>query len=48
MKKALPILVFLAFTIAGMAQTVAIGTTTPAASAQLDVSSTTKGLFLPV
>ena len=46
MKKALTILVFLAFIITGMAQNVGIGTTTPAASAQLDVSSTTKG-FLP-
>jgi len=46
MKKALAILVFLAITIASMAQNAGIGTTTPAASAQLDVSSTTKG-FLP-
>jgi uncharacterized protein (TIGR02145 family) len=46
MKKASAILVFLAITIASMAQNVGIGTTTPAASAQLDVSSTTKG-FLP-
>ena len=46
MNKALPILVFLALTIAGMAQSVGIGTTIPATSAQLDVSSTTKG-FLP-
>jgi len=46
MKKALAILVFLAITIASMAQNVGIGTTTPATSAQLDVSSTTKG-FLP-
>jgi uncharacterized protein (TIGR02145 family) len=46
MKKVLPILFFLAFTIASMAQNVGIGTTTPAASAQLDVSSTSKG-FLP-
>ena len=29
------------------AQSVGIGTTTPAASAQLDVSSTTKGLLIP-
>jgi len=47
MKKALPLLVFLAITIAGMAQNVGIGTTTPAASAQLDVNSTTKGLLPP-
>ena len=46
MKKALTILVFLAFTITSMSQGVGVGTTTPAASAQLDVSSTTKG-FLP-
>jgi uncharacterized protein (TIGR02145 family) len=46
MKKALPLLVFLAITISSLAQNVGIGTTTPAASAQLDVSSTTKG-FLP-
>ena len=46
MNKALTILVFLAFTISSMAQNVGIGTTTPAASAQLDVSSTSKG-FLP-
>ena len=46
MNKALTILVFLAFTISSMAQNVGIGTTTPAASAQLDVSSATKG-FLP-
>jgi len=46
MNKPLAILVFLAFTIAGMAQNAGIGTTIPAASAQLDVSSTTKG-FLP-
>jgi len=47
MYKALAILVLLAFTIASMAQTVAIGTTTPAASALLDVASTTKGLLPP-
>ncbi len=46
MHKGLTILVFLACTIGGIAQGVGIGTTTPAASAQLDVSSTTKG-FLP-
>jgi len=47
MHKALTILVFLAISIAGMAQQVGIGTTTPAASAQLDVSSTSKGLLPP-
>ncbi len=46
MSKALTILFFLALTIASIAQNVGIGTTTPDASAQLDVSSTTKG-FLP-
>lgn len=46
MKKALAILGFLAITIASVAQNVSIGTNTPATSAQLDVSSTTKG-FLP-
>jgi uncharacterized protein (TIGR02145 family) len=46
MTKALAILLFLPFTISSMAQNVGIGTTTPAASAQLDVSSTNKG-FLP-
>ena len=46
MKKALTILAFLSFTLISMAQNVGIGTSTPAASAQLDVSSTTKG-FLP-
>lgn len=47
MNKALTILVFLAITIAGIAQNVGIGTTTPAASAQLDISSTSKGLLPP-
>ncbi len=46
MHKGLTMLVFLACTIGGIAQGVGIGTTTPAASAQLDVSSTTGG-FLP-
>ncbi len=46
MKKALPILIFLAIITTSMAQNVGIGTTTPAASALLDVSSTSKG-FLP-
>jgi uncharacterized protein (TIGR02145 family) len=47
MKKALASLAFLLFTIAGMGQNVGIGTSTPAPSAQLDVSSTTKGLLPP-
>jgi hypothetical protein len=47
MNKVLTILVFLAFTLASMAQNVGIGTTTPAASALLDVSSTTKGILPP-
>ncbi len=46
MNKALIILFILASTIAGRAQNVGVGTNTPALSAQLDVSSTTKG-FLP-
>jgi uncharacterized protein (TIGR02145 family) len=47
MYKVLSISVLLFFTITSMAQNVGIGTTTPAASAQLDVSSTTKGLLPP-
>ena len=47
MNKASAILFLLAFTIAGMAQNVGIGTTTPAASAVLDLNSTTKGLLPP-
>lgn len=35
------------FTLSGFAQSIGIGTTTPAASAQLDVSSTTKGVLVP-
>lgn len=46
MYKVLPISVLLFFTLTSMAQNVGIGTATPAASAQLDVSSTSKG-FLP-
>jgi len=46
MYKVLSISVLLFFTLTSMAQNVGIGTLTPAASAQLDVSSTTKG-FLP-
>ncbi|MES2431442.1 MAG: fibrobacter succinogenes major paralogous domain-containing protein [Bacteroidota bacterium] len=46
MKKVIVFLSFLFFTINGKTQNVGIGTTTPALSAQLDVSSTTKG-FLP-
>lgn len=47
MKNVLPILFFLFFAITIMAQNVGIGTTTPAVSAQLDVSSTTQGVLLP-
>jgi uncharacterized protein (TIGR02145 family) len=47
MYKVLPISVLLFFTLTSMAQNVGIGTTTPAASAQLDVSSTTKGFLSP-
>lgn len=46
MYKVLTISVLLFFTLTGMSQNVGIGTSTPAASAQLDVSSTTTG-FLP-
>ena len=46
MKKAVIILTYLSFAVSGWCQNVGIGTATPAASAQLDVSSTTKG-FLP-
>ena len=46
MYKVLLISVLLFFTLTGMAQNVGVGTTTPSASAQLDVTSTTKG-FLP-
>ncbi len=46
MKKVIGNLGFLLFSVIGMAQNVGIGTTTPVASALLDLSSTTKG-FLP-
>ena len=46
MFKVLPISILLFFGLTGMAQNVGIGTSIPAESAQLDVSSTTKG-FLP-
>ncbi len=46
MKKILPLLVFLSVNVTGITQNVGIGTTSPAVSTQLDVSSTTKG-FLP-
>ncbi len=46
MQKALTILSLLFFIITANAQNVGVGTTSPAASAQLDVNSTTKG-FLP-
>ena len=47
MYKVLPISFFIFFGLPCIAQNVGIGTTTPAASAQLDVSSTTKGLLIP-
>lgn len=47
MKKHLLTLVFLIILIGTHAQNVGIGTTTPNASALLDLSSTTKGLLLP-
>lgn len=46
MKKALLIVATFSFIITGWTQNVGIGTVTPAASAQLDISSTAKG-FLP-
>ena len=46
MYRVLTISVLLFFALTGMAQNVGFGTTTPAASAQLDVTSSTKG-FLP-
>jgi len=47
MKNTLLVFITLLFIGAAKAQSVGIGTTTPAASAQLDVSSTTKGLLPP-
>ncbi len=47
MKKVLAILGFSFFSLISGAQNVGIGTNTPAASAQLDVSSTSKGLLPP-
>ncbi len=46
MKKALLLIIISLTTLAGQSQNVGIGTTTPQASAQLDVTSSTKG-FLP-
>lgn len=46
MKKTVIFLTFLSFMLAVSAQNVGVGTTSPLASAQLDVTSTTKG-FLP-
>lgn len=46
LKKFVTFLSFLCFSIKGITQNVGIGTKTPAASAQLDLTSTTKG-FLP-
>ena len=43
----LPLLFSLSLSFATMAQSVGVGTTTPAASAALDVTSTTGGLLLP-
>ena len=47
MKKKLLILVLLFSVAQSQAQSVGIGTTTPDASAQLDIVSTTKGLLIP-
>jgi hypothetical protein len=41
------LLVFIAFSTTAFSQSVGIGTTTPNASAQLDINSTTKGILIP-
>jgi uncharacterized protein (TIGR02145 family) len=47
MQKAILLLSFFSISIKGITQNVGIGTTNPAPSAQLEVSSTTKGVLLP-
>jgi hypothetical protein len=47
MKKIITLLLFIAAHKMAMAQAVGIGTTTPNASSQLDVTSTTKGILIP-
>ena len=47
MKKIVLIIASLSFMAIGRTQSVGIGTTTPNTSAQLDVSSTTKGFLAP-
>ena len=47
MKLIITTLIFFAVTFSGVAQSVGIGTTSPSASAQLDVASTTKGMLVP-
>ena len=47
MKLIITTLIFFTITLSGVAQSVGIGTTSPAPSAQLDVSSTSKGLLIP-
>ncbi|MEI7471721.1 MAG: fibrobacter succinogenes major paralogous domain-containing protein [Chitinophagaceae bacterium] len=47
MQKAIVFLSYLSFSITGIAQNVGIGTNNPAASAQLEISSTTRGVLLP-
>ncbi|MEP7165433.1 MAG: DUF1566 domain-containing protein [Ferruginibacter sp.] len=47
MKKLSSFLILILFIASAQSQSVGIGTTTPDASAQLEISSTTKGLLLP-
>lgn len=47
MKKLIIVLLMIVTTLAGFSQAVGIGTNSPHPSAQLDVSSTTKGLLVP-
>lgn len=47
MKKVFSVIFIIAAFVSGKAQNVGIGTTTPAVSASLDITSTTKGLLIP-
>lgn len=47
MKKTVILLVFIVSAFTGLCQSVGIGTTTPNTSAQLDISSTSKGMLIP-